>query len=328
MMKSIIAFVAIALSLTAHHSALSEEPPASAVCGHDPYDPIVGCWHLVHEEALPGAILNVKQDGSWYDGTAKSLAANSREYLWGPFYRSFDQVGMGPYFELIWENQFRSSWSGPFFAVECSVMELRNYWPTDQMMKLLGADGKNPLYRGVRLNTKFVTEDMFELQGPLSPEMMPHPGAEPQFEACRNNMNDFYGMPKLLGAASLVAVGPKIYSALYKRYFVKKAATTSKIKKLGALFRNGNIPRASALVAYATTRGWKLVRNPNGPMKYVDKNGVIRLTVKRGSSRAPGSSGPHVEIRNSSGQRVDPFGNPVTRKGEGNHSPIFYDLIE
>ena len=60
--------------------------------------------------------------------------------------------------------------------------------------------------------------------------------------------------------------------------------------------------------------------------KYVDENGVNRLTIKQGSSRAPGSADPHAEFRDASGQRVDPAGNPVTRKSPGNHSEIDFDL--
>jgi len=55
------------------------------------------------------------------------------------------------------------------------------------------------------------------------------------------------------------------------------------------------------------------------------RNGVNRLTIKQGSS-APGSTNPHMELRNTLGQLVDPAGNPVTRKSLGNHTPIDFDL--
>jgi len=35
---------------------------------------------------------------------------------------------------------------------------------------------------------------------------------------------------------------------------------------------------------------------------------------------------PHVEIRNAAGQRIDPYGNTVTRRSPGNHTPIEWDL--
>lgn len=66
-------------------------------------------------------------------------------------------------------------------------------------------------------------------------------------------------------------------------------------------------------------------RDRTGPVKYTDANGVVRLTAKRGSARAPGSGGPHVELRNAGGYRVDPYGNLVTRKSPGNHTPIEWD---
>ncbi|NEZ56466.1 hypothetical protein [Adonisia turfae] len=92
------------------------------------------------------------------------------------------------------------------------------------------------------------------------------------------------------------------------------------------LFGTGNPPNASDIRNLAESQNFTRVQNPNGPIKYVDGNGVIRITIKQGSQRAQGSGSPHVELRYASGQRVDPFGNPVTRKSPGNHTPINYDL--
>lgn len=104
-----------------------------------------------------------------------------------------------------------------------------------------------------------------------------------------------------------------------------KAAFTSR-KNFTDLFANGRTPKASELKAYAESQGWTPSQTPNGPLKYTDSNGVVRLTIKQGSSRAPGSANPHVEIRDANGQRTDPFGAPVTRKSTGNHTPIDWDL--
>jgi len=95
---------------------------------------------------------------------------------------------------------------------------------------------------------------------------------------------------------------------------------------LDDLFRAGRTPKASELKKFAEQQGWKLSRTANGPIKYMDKSGVYRMTIKRGSSRAPGSGNPHVELRNPYGQRIDPAGNAVTRKSPGNHTPIKFDL--
>lgn len=84
--------------------------------------------------------------------------------------------------------------------------------------------------------------------------------------------------------------------------------------------------RASDLTRLAESQGWRRVQNPNGPIKYLDDGGVPRLTLKSGSARAPGSNLPHVEIRNAAGRRVDPYGNPVTRRSPGNHTGIEWDL--
>lgn len=91
------------------------------------------------------------------------------------------------------------------------------------------------------------------------------------------------------------------------------------------LFENGP-PKGSDLEKYAQDQGWARSQTPNGPVKYTDENGVVRMTIKQGSPRAPDSENPHVELRNEDGTRVDPYGNPVTRKSPANHTPIIWDL--
>ncbi len=88
----------------------------------------------------------------------------------------------------------------------------------------------------------------------------------------------------------------------------------------------GRIAKASELDNFGASQGWARSRTANGPIKYTDENGIVRITIKRGSGRASGSGGPHVEMRNAAGERVDPYGNPVTRRSLGNHAPIDYDL--
>ncbi|MGI5377900.1 PrsW family glutamic-type intramembrane protease [Streptomyces sp. CA-251387] len=83
---------------------------------------------------------------------------------------------------------------------------------------------------------------------------------------------------------------------------------------------------ASGIAKWAREQGWTETQTQNGPPKFVDENGIVRVTLKQGSSRAPGSGMPHVEIRNAQGERIDPQGNPVTRKSPGNHTPIVWDL--
>ncbi|HWR09902.1 hypothetical protein [Sporomusa sp.] len=86
------------------------------------------------------------------------------------------------------------------------------------------------------------------------------------------------------------------------------------------------IMKASELREYAQSQGWTKLKTETGPEKWVDKSGVERITIKQGSSRAPGSENPHVEIKDASGQRIDPMGNPVTRKSSDNHTPIDFDI--
>ena len=94
---------------------------------------------------------------------------------------------------------------------------------------------------------------------------------------------------------------------------------------IGQIASGGNA-KASDLADWGVSNGWTRTQTANGPIKFVDENGVTRLTIKKGSSRAPGSSAPHIEIRNVDGQRVDVYGNTVTRKSPGNHTPIVWDL--
>jgi hypothetical protein len=96
-------------------------------------------------------------------------------------------------------------------------------------------------------------------------------------------------------------------------------------RDLADLFASGTKPKASDLEDYALSQGWTKTQTPNGPPKYVDENGVVRMTIKQGSPRTPGSEQPHVELRDATGQRVDPSGNPVTRTSPDNHTPIEWD---
>ncbi|KQU58353.1 hypothetical protein ASG66_15055 [Bacillus sp. Leaf406] len=83
--------------------------------------------------------------------------------------------------------------------------------------------------------------------------------------------------------------------------------------------------KASDLREYAKSQGWTKTQTSNGPEKWVDENGIPRVTIKGGSQRAPGSADPHVEIKDVNGQRIDPLGNPVNRRSKGNHTPIILE---
>lgn len=94
---------------------------------------------------------------------------------------------------------------------------------------------------------------------------------------------------------------------------------------LADLFQAGRVPKASELEDYALGQGWTKLQSPTGPAKYVDENDVVRMTIKHGSPHTPGSELPHVELHDAVGQRIDPFGNSVTRRSDGNHTPIEWD---
>ena len=97
-------------------------------------------------------------------------------------------------------------------------------------------------------------------------------------------------------------------------------------QQLGNSINTDGSTTASEIKAKAESLGFKPTQSANGPLKLVDENGIARATIKGGSQRAPGSAGPHVELKTSSGQRVNSAGEPVTRKSLGNHTPIKNDF--
>lgn len=112
---------------------------------------------------------------------------------------------------------------------------------------------------------------------------------------------------------------------------VRKAANFfqdlfGKRKALGDFFRNGAKPKASELKKWAEDQGWTARQTPGGPLHYYDENGMKRMTMKKGSARTPGSETPHVELFDAQQKRIDPNGNPVTKKSVGNHTPIEHDI--
>jgi hypothetical protein len=114
------------------------------------------------------------------------------------------------------------------------------------------------------------------------------------------------------------------------RFGVAAKAGTDLVKydadlALTQLTRGGSA-KASELVDFAQSQGWRRAQTAAGPIKYVDDNGITRLQIKRGSSRAPGSNFPHVEMRNAAGQRIGRYGDAVNRKDPGNHTPIQWDI--
>ena len=85
-------------------------------------------------------------------------------------------------------------------------------------------------------------------------------------------------------------------------------------------------PKASDFQVWAESEGWHPTQTPNGPLKYIDKKQVARLTLKQGTPRAPGSNHPHVEVRNPKNIRINLQGKPVKRKSIANHTPIDWDI--
>ncbi|HNR78041.1 MAG TPA: RHS repeat-associated core domain-containing protein, partial [Parvularculaceae bacterium] len=81
---------------------------------------------------------------------------------------------------------------------------------------------------------------------------------------------------------------------------VAKAGRGAQVGKI--IDPNGS-SKASDIIAKSEDVGFTPSQSANGPLKMVDENGVARVTIKSGSDRAPGSGGPHVELKDSNGQR-------------------------
>lgn len=116
-----------------------------------------------------------------------------------------------------------------------------------------------------------------------------------------------YELGSVFGGAAAVALVAKISLA--------KPTPLCKLDPdvvIGQLTSSGKAG-ASDLVKFGESQGGTRVQTERGPIKFIDSNGIVRVTIKRGSSRVRGSAFPHVEIRNAAGQRIDPYGNPVSR---------------
>jgi hypothetical protein len=105
---------------------------------------------------------------------------------------------------------------------------------------------------------------------------------------------------------------------LGRSYFTARLASRS----LSSFFAGGRIPTASSLAQWGRAQGWTAVRSRNGPLRFFDRNGTLRMEIKRGSPRTPGSESPHASFRNAHGERINPQGERVSRRSPDNHSPI------
>ena len=98
-------------------------------------------------------------------------------------------------------------------------------------------------------------------------------------------------------------------------------------KNMEQIFVAGEEVKASELVEFSKNQGWSKVQTENGPLQYVDENNIVRLNIKKGSARTPGSEEPHVEVRNATGDRINPAtGEKVSKRSKENHTKIKYDL--
>ncbi|WP_280430800.1 hypothetical protein [Nocardia brasiliensis] len=93
-------------------------------------------------------------------------------------------------------------------------------------------------------------------------------------------------------AKTVLAKGKQAVKDLWDRLGKKVGSWNPlRTKKLEDLFKD-RTPKASELEEFATKQGWAKSQTENGPIKYTDENGIVRMTIKKGSDRAPGSGDP------------------------------------
>jgi len=132
------------------------------------------------------------------------------------------------------------------------------------------------------------------------------------------------GKSPCLGICVALVVTAKVAHKAYKMH--KASKNIKRGKEIGKMIKKDGTTKASDIVKKSEKLGLKRSKTKDGPLKMKDEKGTDRVTIKNGSDRAPGSNRPHVELKDSKGQRVSPEGKPVSRKSPENHTPIKNDL--
>lgn len=136
------------------------------------------------------------------------------------------------------------------------------------------------------------------------------------------------GAEKLSDAEKAIEAAKDAQKAYDKARDAEKAVESAR-KKLLQKFEGGGVPKGSDLKKYAEDQGWTLRQTEGGPPIYVDENGVKRMTIKKASDNPELGAASHqdrVTLKDASGQYIDRYGNPTTRKSPDSHIPIDNDL--
>lgn len=132
-------------------------------------------------------------------------------------------------------------------------------------------------------------------------------------------------------AGALVSLATEIASPVSAREAkagaeaVGNAIQARRGAQVGEIIDTNGATTATEIIRKSEEVGFTATQNATGPLKMVDENGIARVTVKSGSTRTPGSEGPHVALRDSNGKRVSPGGEHVSQTDPRNHTPIVDD---
>lgn len=192
-------------------SRMAARPPASplaaktSTCDYNPNDPMIGCWVIIAPSQWRGAILNIREDGSWFNDWPEKLADGSTQKIGTRIRRDY-LYGFGPSLEMVDAQGWRVNRMGPFFAEECSIMRIDPAAaPLNTMLGMLTGEFPETVYH-VRLRAPLrITADILKesdtgsggLTGsPGDAEIVrgiPSDGSAPLFNRCPENFEDNSG---------------------------------------------------------------------------------------------------------------------------------------
>jgi len=317
-------------------------------CTPDPKEPLVGCWRITRSNDQPANTFYVLlPNRTWYalrrtEGVPKFIERQQPTGLWSRVDAPRNELVLTP---VIQSGLFGN---GSLPATRSAVSFRGGDSLDETILADLQPDLVGTRFHWERLgnSSSFAHEKIDTAANELA-NAWNNGGTRAQiarsffdFErlctrdnACSKELRDNFDYEKLITIEeSMVAILlPEVDVAAFggtaeggfilrlSRRFSKQVSV--KPPRIENPFSNGRTPTDQEIENWAEANGWTRVESGTGPVKYTDEKGVPRVTIKEGSSRTPGSEGPHVELRDETGQRVDTQGNPVSRRSQGNHTP-------
>ena len=217
-------------------SVADRTPPSplaakTSTCDYNPNDPMIGCWVIIAPSQWRGAILNIREDGSWFSDWPEKLADGSTQKIGTRIRRDY-LYGFGPSLEMVDAQGWRVNRMGPFFAEECSIMRIDPAAaPLNSILGMLTGEFPEPIYH-VRLRSPLrITADLLNegasgaggfTGNPGDAEIVtgiPSDGSAPLFNHCPENFaeND----DALLDTLLLAIPAVRLQALILERNFAR-----------------------------------------------------------------------------------------------------------